>query len=182
MVLEEIGRLSSKLNQLLQFSRPAVRGGAVTASCDARVVIEEVTVVLRHEAERRGVFLETKLAEGSLFVAAGAEAVSDIASNLLVNALEASSRGGHVLVSAAANDGVGVLVVEDDGPGIPASAREKILQPFFTTKAQGTGLGLAIVARRVAEFGGELDWESPIRDGKGTRFTVKLVAAAERGF
>jgi signal transduction histidine kinase len=181
IVLEEIGRLSSKLNQLLQFSRPAVRAGGTAMSCDARAVIEEVTGVLRHEAERRGVRLETKLPDGSMHVAVGAEAVSDIASNLLVNALEASHRGGHVLVSTAANDGIAVLVVEDDGPGIPASAREKILQPFFTTKAQGTGLGLAIVARRVAEFGGKLDWESPIRDGRGTRFTVKL-AAVEGGF
>ena len=54
MVLEEIGRLSSKLNQLLQFSRPAIRGGVVGATCDARVVAEEVSGVLRHEAERRG--------------------------------------------------------------------------------------------------------------------------------
>jgi signal transduction histidine kinase len=143
-------------------------------SCDARAVIEEVTGVLRHEAERRGVLLETKLPDGSMPVSVGAEAVSDIASNLLVNALEASQRGGHVLVSATTNDGVGVLVVEDDGPGIPASAREKILQPFFTTKAQGTGLGLAIVARRAAECGGQLDWQSPARDGRGTRFAVTL--------
>jgi signal transduction histidine kinase len=174
--------LSSKLNQLLQFSRPAVRAGGAAMTCDARAVIEEVIGVLRHEAERRGVLLETKLADEKLLVAAGAEALSDIASNLLVNSLEASQRGGHVIVSAAMNDGVGLLVVEDDGPGIPVGAREKILQPFFTTKAQGTGLGLAIVARRVAEFGGKLDWESPIRDGRGTRFTVKLVARVEGGF
>src|SRR5260370_15948569 len=42
IVLDEIGRLSSKLNQLLQFSRPALRGGSVDASCDAAAVIEEV--------------------------------------------------------------------------------------------------------------------------------------------
>jgi signal transduction histidine kinase len=179
MVLEEIGRLSSKLNQLLQFSRPAVRVSGAALSCDARAVLEEVTGVLRHEAERRGVLLETKLADGNMLVAAGAEALSDIVSNLLVNALEASSRNGHVVVCAAASDGVGVLVVEDDGPGISASAREKILQPFFTTKAQGTGLGLAIVARRVSEFGGELAWESPVRDGRGTRFTVTLATSSD---
>src|SRR6266849_6633012 len=55
MVLEEIGRLSTKLNQLLQFSRPAVRGGSAIGSCDARVAVEEVAGVLSHEAERRGV-------------------------------------------------------------------------------------------------------------------------------
>ena len=69
-----------------------------------------------------------------------------------------------------------MLSVEDDGPGIPAALRERILQPFFTTKSQGTGLGLAIVARRVAEFGGKLDWESPVRNGIGTRFYVTLPA------
>jgi signal transduction histidine kinase len=66
------------------------------------------------------------------------------------------------------------VIVEDDGPGIPAALRDKILQPFFTTKSQGTGLGLAIVARRVAEFGGKVDWESPAANGYGTRFKVTL--------
>jgi signal transduction histidine kinase len=72
-----------------------------------------------------------------------------------------------------------VLVVEDNGPGIPAAVREKILQPFFTTKSQGTGLGLAIVARRVAEAEGSLKWVSPVSGGKGTRFEVVLPLAEE---
>ena len=71
-------------------------------------------------------------------------------------------------------DGKLCVVVEDDGSGIPSELREKILQPFFTTKSQGTGLGLAIVARRVAEFGGKVDWESPVKNGHGTRFKVTL--------
>ena len=94
MVLDEIERLSAKLNQLLQFSRPSVRGGSVEATCDARMVIEEVLGVLRHEAERRGIVLETQLPEPGVKLAAGAEAVSDVVSNLLVNALEAASSGG----------------------------------------------------------------------------------------
>src|SRR5262249_30778690 len=59
MILGEIGRLSAKLNQLLEFSRPAVRSGGAPAQCDARSVIEEVSAVLRHEADRRGVHLLT---------------------------------------------------------------------------------------------------------------------------
>ena len=174
MVLEEIGRLSSKLNQLLQFSRPTVRGGAVAAICDASAVVEEVNGVLRHEAERRGVALSVKVVADVRKLAASPEAVSEILSNLVVNALEATARGGHVNVSGSANGEGFLFSVEDDGPGVPESVREKILQPFFTTKTQGTGLGLAIVARRVAEFGGQLDWESPVRDGRGTRFRVTL--------
>src|SRR5712692_8598541 len=174
IVLDEIGRLSSKLNQLLQFSRPAVRGGSVDASCDAAAVIEEVAGVLRHEAERRSVALELQLGTDGAKAAAVAEAVSDIVSNLVVNALEATPRGGRVRVAAATKNGSCVLTIEDSGPGIAEQAREKLLQPFFTTKTQGTGLGLAIVARRVAECGGQLEWESPVSDGRGTRFEVKL--------
>src|ERR1700676_971443 len=174
MVLEEIARLSGKLQQLLQFSRPVVRGGSAIGSCDARVVVEEVAGLLSHEAERRGVQMQIKISGGSAFVAASAEAVNDIVSNLVVNALEATPREGHVIVTVASRDGACILAVEDDGPGIPAALREKILQPFFTTKSQGTGLGLAIVSRRVAEFGGKVDWESPVRNGHGTRFHVTL--------
>ncbi len=174
MVLDEIGRLSTKLNQLLQFSRPAVRGGNILCACDARVVVEDVAGVLSREAERQGVKLRTRVSGGNTKVAASAEALNDIVSNLVVNALEAAPHGGHVSVSAGTRDGVCFLAVEDDGPGIPAGLREKILQPFFTTKSQGTGLGLAIVARRVAEFRGKVDWESPIKDGHGTRFQVML--------
>jgi signal transduction histidine kinase len=100
--------------------------------------------------------------------------LNDIVSNLVVNALEATPRGGHVSAGVAKDDGNFCVLVEDDGPGIPAALREKILQPFFTTKSQGTGLGLAIVARRVAEFGGKVEWESPVKDGHGTRFKVTL--------
>ena len=174
MVLEEIGRLSTKLNQLLQFSRPAVRRGGGAAHCDAATVIEEVAGVLSHEAERRGLKFKAEVCNVDALVAVSAEALNDIVSNLVVNALEATPRGGQVSVSALCKDGNLWLLVEDDGPGIPAALREKVLQPFFTTKSQGTGLGLAIVARRVAEFDGNVDWESPLKDGHGTRFKVVL--------
>jgi signal transduction histidine kinase len=174
IVLDEVGRLSAKLNQLLQFSRPAVLGGSVAATCDAAAVIEEVMGVLRHEAERRGVALDLRLSMNGARTAAAADAVSDIVSNLVVNALEATPRGGSVNIVAGATNNSCVLTVEDSGPGISAEARAKLLQPFFTTKTQGTGLGLAIVARRVSEFGGKLEWKSPVSDGRGTRFEVML--------
>ncbi len=184
MVLDEVGRLSTKLNQLLQYSRPAVRKGNGSASCVPGVVVEEVTGVLSHEAEKRGVTLRTNLAEAGGIVAASSEAVNDIMSNLVVNALEATPHGGQVTVSIQIGGGVCWLEVEDDGPGIPSALRERVLRPFFTTKSQGTGLGLAIVARRVAEFGGKVDWESPAKDGHGTKFKVELpleVATNEQG-
>ena len=110
---------------------------------------------------------------------ASRDALSDVLSNLLVNALEAAPNGGHVALRLAAENGHAVLSVEDDGPGIPAALRSRVLQPFFTTKAQGTGLGLAIVSRRVAESSGRLEWESPAANGRGTRFRVTLPLAQE---
>src|SRR5439155_9625527 len=103
MILDEIGRLSAKLNQLLQFSRPAVRGVSVDARCDARAIVEEVSAVLRHEAERRGVALENATGRQPIEVAASADVLNDIVSNLVVNALEAAPRDGHVRLFAAAN-------------------------------------------------------------------------------
>ncbi len=69
--------------------------------------------------------------------------------------------------------------VEDDGEGILTELKEKILRPFFTTKARGTGLGLAIVARRLEEMGGQLEVESPIQKERGSRFVVTLPLAAK---
>jgi signal transduction histidine kinase len=174
MVLDEIGRLSTKLNQLLQFSRPAVLGETSAPWCDAREVARQVTDVLRHEAGRKGVSLQSIPTAGAVRVTARTEAVSDILSNLVVNALDAAPRGGHARVEVSEKGGMGLLIVEDDGPGIPAELQEKIMQPFFTTKTQGTGLGLAIVARRAEEAGGNLTWVSPLDSGKGTRFEVRL--------
>ena len=172
MVLAEISRLSNKLGQLLQFSRPAILG-ETAGVCDLAEVLKEVTEVLRHEAERKGIHLEI-LSNGNLPVAVGREAVSDITSNLVVNAIEAASPKGNVRVLIARENGKAYFRVEDDGKGIPADLCDKVMQPFFTTKTQGTGLGLAIVAKRVAESNGTLKLESPIAEGHGTRFSVRL--------
>src|SRR6266581_3093712 len=179
MVLEEIGRLSTKLNQLLQFSRPSVRGGSAIGSCDARVVVEEVAGVLSHEAERKGVGLKLDSAARALHVAIRTEALNDILTNLVVNALDAAPRGGYVNVEVSRKNGHGLVAVEDDGSGVPSELREKILQPFFTTKTQGTGLGLAIAARRASDAGGKLEFESPLNNGRGTRFLVWLSLGEE---
>jgi signal transduction histidine kinase len=174
LVLEEIGRLSAKLNQLLQFSRPALAGERVNEGCDAAAVTKEAAEVLGREAEHKGVRLEIAHDGVAAQVRASKEAVSDIVSNLLVNALDAAARGGRVAVHVERNGTGCLLTFEDDGPGIPQELREKILQPFFTTKTHGTGLGLAIVVRRTAESGGKLDFESPTQDGRGARFLVFL--------
>jgi signal transduction histidine kinase len=179
MILDEMGRLSAKLNQLLQFSRPAVLGERKPAKCNASEVAREVVGVLGPEAERKGVALEVNPTMTALNAAIESEALNDILTNLVVNALDAATRGGRVLVEVSRKDGSGLVAVEDDGPGVPPALREKILQPFFTTKTQGTGLGLAIVSRRASDAGGRIEFESPLKNGRGARFLVWIPLGEE---
>jgi signal transduction histidine kinase len=175
ILLEEVNRLSATLSQLLKFSRPAVLGEAATiAACDASAVLAEVLTVLTHEAEQRGVAILLHAPEKPMQVAASREAVHDILSNLILNALEATPSGGAVRITMQPTNGFCEIILDDDGAGIPASLQQKILEPFFTTKTQGTGLGLTIVARRVAEASGTLSFLSPRPNGHGTRCTVTL--------
>jgi signal transduction histidine kinase len=182
MVLEEIGRLSAKLNQLLQCSRPGVRGGSTAGHCDAGRVADDVVNVFRHEADAKGVDVELRGPGEACVVAASAEAMNDILSNVLLNAIEAAERGGHVRLALHGADGQCILNVEDDGPGVPPQLQSKLLQPFFTTKARGTGLGLSIVQRRLEEVGGQITVQSPIANERGTRFrlAIPLTKAAPR--
>jgi signal transduction histidine kinase len=177
MVLDEINRLSAKLNQLLQFSRPGVSLRRKEERCNVLPVAANVVEVLRHEAEPGGIALAFSNANGAYEVAATSETVNDILSNVVLNAIEAVGRGGNVHLGVHCEQQACTVAVEDDGPGIPTALKEKILRPFFTTKARGTGLGLAIVVRRLEEIGGRLEIDSPIRDDRGSRFRVILPLA-----
>lgn len=102
--------------------------------------------------------------------------------NLVRNAVQAlRGRGGTVWVRAASHDvteadGAVVpqawLVVEDDGPGIPAAERDRVFEPYFTTKPEGTGLGLAIVRKVCLDHDGDVGLEA--RPGGGARFVLTL--------
>ena len=175
LVLDEINRMNAKLSQLLKFAKPAASGERVAA-----VELAKQTVALfRHDAERRNVIVELEAPREEVFVVASDEALGEVLSNLVVNAIEAQPEGGRVRVSLTKKGERVEICVEDCGPGISAELRSKIFQPFFTTKATGTGLGLSIVARRVDEMGGTIACESPLKDGRGSRFRVTLPLALE---
>jgi signal transduction histidine kinase len=176
MVLAEVNRLSARLNQLLQFSS-GVRAATKGHHCNILSVASNVVEVLRHEAAPGGISLELMNSNGACEVAASGEALNDILSNVVLNAIEAAGRGGHVRLNLDSANGSCTVIIEDDGPGISPTIRDKILTPFFTTKARGTGLGLAIVSRRLEEIGGQLLIDSPIREQHGSRFRVILPLA-----
>jgi signal transduction histidine kinase len=178
LVTSEINRLNNNISQVLRYAKPA---RDTDQAVDLGGVVSRVLTLARAEADSRQVRLEFESPAETCVVQGGEEAASDIVSNLVVNALQASSAGGTVRVSVARDSAADriTLSVEDQGPGIPPELREKIFQPFFTTRPGGTGLGLAIVARRLEEVGGEVECVSPAggTTSGGARFLVRFCAA-----
>ncbi len=94
--------------------------------------------------------------------------------NLLANAAQAQA-DGEVEMRAEASDGVARVQIHDQGPGIPPDVRERLFDPFLTTKAGGTGLGLAIARMLVERHSGSL---TLVDDGRpGATFEVRLPLA-----
>jgi signal transduction histidine kinase len=104
--------------------------------------------------------------------------LSEILTNLLLNARQALNDRGNILVTAACSPDQAVEIsVADDGPGIPADKMERIFEAYFTTKEKGTGLGLAIVKHNAELYGGAVRVESVL--GQGAKFTVSLPAKSQ---
>ena len=92
---------------------------------------------------------------------------------LLANAVEAAPAGGEVGLAARAADARTVEIdVADCGPGVPPELRERVFEPFFTTRPRGTGLGLAVARQIVEAHGGTIAVGD--RAGGGARFTLRL--------
>jgi signal transduction histidine kinase len=95
--------------------------------------------------------------------------------NLLRNAIEASPPGSPVKISLFRQNGRAAVTITDQGPGVSKSDRNKLFQPFFSTKPQGVGLGLAISREIVEAHGGSIDFDA---SPDGTTVTVKLPLGA----
>jgi two-component system nitrogen regulation sensor histidine kinase NtrY len=103
--------------------------------------------------------------------------------NLVRNAIEAirsskpepqpGERRGHIVVRARGDNQSAAIIVEDDGPGVPETVRDRVFDPYFTTKREGTGLGLAIVKKIVVEHNGTIHAERSAALG-GASFVVEL--------
>jgi two-component system, NtrC family, sensor histidine kinase HydH len=129
--------------------------------------------MLARQAAGEQVSLEWKVQPG-LAIRAHPETIEQIVTNLILNAVQASPKGGRVFFEASRSPGEIRLSVIDSGSGIPEAIREKIFEPFFTTKQKGTGLGLAIVKKNVRYLNGTMHVESPFNGSAGTRITISF--------
>jgi signal transduction histidine kinase len=174
VVRDEIRRLDHILEDFLQFARPRE---FVPRAVDVVAVVTRVLDLLGGEAERRNVRLERDL-DPVPPVAGDEERLRQVLVNLGLNALEAVKEGGLVRVSARVAPGADgpeqavEVLVDDDGPGVPAESRDRIFEPFFTTKAKGSGLGLSIVHAIVTQHGGRIRAEASPEGG--ARFVLSL--------
>jgi signal transduction histidine kinase len=168
IIREEVRRLDGLVGDFLLFSR-ATRVQHEAGSLET--VVDEVVRLLEPEARTAGVVLERRRAgRPADHLHMDAEKMKQVVINLLRNAVEARPAGGHVSVESGASGDEVHLVVEDDGPGLPAGL--DVFQLFVTTKAKGTGLGLSIVQQVVRQHGGEV--VAGNRPQGGARFAVTL--------
>ena len=105
-----------------------------------------------------------------------ADACGRVLSNLIRNAQEARDTASVCITATLRRDEL-ELVVEDDGPGVPADVARSVFEPFVSTKQRGTGLGLALSARVLSFLGGHLELMNPGQPG--ARFRVRVPVVAE---
>jgi signal transduction histidine kinase len=177
---KETERIHAVLRDLLDFARPEQRpapGSGAPAPADVRAVVSDVASLVRPQRSFREVRVETDVTGQPLVVLPGPR-LTQVLLNLVLNAGDALAaakrREGRVTLRARAGDGRVRIEVEDDGPGVEAAVRERLFEPFVTTKevGEGTGLGLAVCRGLVESVGGEIALDLGYTEG--ARFVLVL--------
>ncbi|HEX2110868.1 MAG TPA: ATP-binding protein [Gaiellaceae bacterium] len=156
----ELDRLSALVDDLLELARAAGSEAPEPAEVDLAAAAEAAADRWSAAAERDGKRISVA-ADGPALAWASEADVAHVLDNLIENALRYCPPGTAISVGARAEDGRAVLVVADDGPGIPVEDRPRVFERFYRgangrRAGPGTGLGLAIVAELVDRWGGEV--------------------------
>jgi signal transduction histidine kinase len=175
-ILGQVDKVSTTIRQLLDFAR--VRPVEATNVSPAHI-LQTAASLLEHRFRQAKVQLTVDAPATVPMIQADAGQLEQVFVNLLINAADACSAGGHVRAVASRRGDRVWLEVVDDGCGIAEEHLPHVLDPFFTTKkrGQGTGLGLSIAADIVKNHGGQLEIASTAQ--KGTRVSVQLPITKE---
>ena len=173
LVQRETERCTAIVRNLLDFARERP---LQLKDVDVNHVVDEVYSLVANQTAMLGVEASKDLAPVPK-VEADFGQLRQAFLNIVINAVEAMGKGGHLRVSTRPlpEQGAMEVVFQDDGPGISPELMQQIFDPFFTTKEKGTGLGLSVVYGIVERHKGRVSVES--EPGKGTRFTIWLPAA-----
>jgi len=184
-IINEAKMANAIVQEVLEFVRPIrlqVEHTGVAEAVQAAVQLADT------KAQRGGIHVEVNVPQGLPLIQGDQHQLTQLFTNLLMNAYEAMNGEGRVRFAARAIhvddglDGRDAVVVEvaDEGPGMPPDVADRVFNPFFTTKAQGSGLGLAIVRKIVDAHDGSIDLETA--PGRGTVIRVTLpISGSEEG-
>jgi PAS domain S-box-containing protein len=175
MIGAEVATLQRMVDEFSNFAR------LPNANLETASLNEVVENTLKLYDERLdGIQLESRLASSLPAVIIDGEQIKRALVNLIDNAAEAlasvaGDRRITVITRGVAERETVELVIADTGPGIPPEDRERIFDPYFSTRKRGTGLGLAIISRIVAEHQGRIRVQA--NNPRGARFTIELPIA-----
>jgi signal transduction histidine kinase len=180
LLTAEIERASSRIYDLVA----AVKGfthmdrATVPEPIQLERGLRDTMMVLASKARAKAVTVSIDVAPDLPRVLALANELNQVWMNLLDNAFDAVEASGRVAIIAKRENRFVAVSVIDDGPGIPENIKDRIYEPFFTTKepGKGTGLGLEIARRVVRGHGGLIEIES---NPGHTEFKVLLPIAEE---
>ncbi|MGA7339532.1 MAG: ATP-binding protein [Terracidiphilus sp.] len=170
---ESISRVSDLVMAVKKFAYDERSAGK---ELDVHDSLQSTLTILNHKLRTKNISVEKKFAASPSTILTRGSALSQVWTNLIDNAVDASPPDGQIQVATWTEPGWLAVSVADRGSGIPAEVLPHIFEAFFTTKPQGsgTGLGLEIVHRIVTQkFGGKIDVES---EPGHTRFIVRLPA------
>jgi signal transduction histidine kinase len=166
----EIKRLERLVNNFLAYARPAQPR---FESSDLNSVVRDVMRLLEADFRQAGVELRADFEPLLPHVDTDVTQFKQALINLLVNARQVLKSGGVVVVrTRAGSHGEAVVEVEDNGPGVPAEARDRIFEVFYSSRGGGTGLGLPIARQIVERHGGTIALAGA--EGQGTTFRIRL--------
>jgi signal transduction histidine kinase len=183
-IINEAKMANAIVQEVLDFVRPIRLQVEHTQVADA---VQGAIQLADTKARRGTVAVHVTLADGLPQIKADQHQLTQVFTNLLMNAYEAMGGKGHVTISAEpvrledGGEGRDAVLVQftDDGPGIPQDVAEKVFDPFFTTKAQGSGLGLAIVRKIVDAHDGRIDLRTSPGQGTTIRVTLPVTGGNE---
>jgi signal transduction histidine kinase len=174
--LRSTRRMRRLVADLLLLARADANRVAPRKPTDLAGVLVEAVSELEPVAADHEISIEAE----PVIVSGASDELHRLVLNLVENALRHTPPGTHVRASTSVRDGEAVLVVEDDGPGIPDELRQRIFERFVRggrDGGRGSGLGLAIVRSVAESHGGTVAIETPGGHG-GTRFVIRLPVAA----
>jgi two-component system sensor histidine kinase HydH len=177
LILDEIERMETTIQGLLDFSRPAQ---PQRSRHDVRETVERAMNLIAGRAQRQNVVTELELGDEPLTIDGDPQQLQQVFINVLINAVEAMPGGGELRVVAKPIPGRRQVAVQiyDTGEGIPPELLTRLFEPFATAKERGTGLGLAVSRRIVEEHHGTIEVHP--RRPRGTMFEVNLPLIVSR--